>query len=301
MESLNLDLFLCLSAVGEGQGASVSTRQHYRNLRREEDVNTDQRPRTFVSTPSIYKITNSANGKIYVGSASDTSRRIIYHQNMLRKGKHTNRHLQRAFKKYGEEYFSFDVIEYVDDPQHLRCREQFWMDALRVCERDYGYNIVPDSQHKMMSPETRELLKNRPARKGWKHTEELKKRLSAIAKERHRLEGKTPKVKFCTGIKGNHLVGDMNPARHPEVRKKISAALMGHPVSEETRRKFREARRGVPNPKKRKTTRAQREEIISLRESGMTFVALGKMFGVSRVTIRHIVNRRFYRDDYPLI
>ena len=47
----------------------------------------------------IYCITNRKNGKIYIGSASNLRQRWNGHISDLRKEKHKNRHLQRAWLK----------------------------------------------------------------------------------------------------------------------------------------------------------------------------------------------------------
>ena len=49
----------------------------------------------------IYQIKNTVNGKVYIGQSIDTIKRYDAHWNMLKQGKHFNKHLQRAFNKYG--------------------------------------------------------------------------------------------------------------------------------------------------------------------------------------------------------
>ena len=57
----------------------------------------------------IYKITNNVNGKFYIGSSQNISRRWYDHKRELRIQKHHNKYLQRAWNKYGEENFSFEI------------------------------------------------------------------------------------------------------------------------------------------------------------------------------------------------
>ena len=71
----------------------------------------------------IYKISNIVDGKIYIGSAVDLAKRRNRHLHYLRKGCHHSPHLQRAFNKFGEINFTFDVIEYCE-PDALIQREQ---------------------------------------------------------------------------------------------------------------------------------------------------------------------------------
>lgn len=49
----------------------------------------------------IYKIINTINGKIYVGSAKYFAGRKGEHYSMLRNNKHSNKHLQNSYNKYG--------------------------------------------------------------------------------------------------------------------------------------------------------------------------------------------------------
>jgi group I intron endonuclease len=88
----------------------------------------------------IYKIVNLVNGKIYIGSATYLKSRKSEHFNRLRKHEHHNQHLQRAFDKYGEENFKFEIIEYVDDKEKLIEREQYWLDKTQCYNKDIGYN-----------------------------------------------------------------------------------------------------------------------------------------------------------------
>lgn len=91
----------------------------------------------------IYKITNKINGKWYVGSTRNEFRfRWYCHKNRLRNNKHTNPHLQAAWKKYGEENFLFEVLEKVEDVKSLKEREQFYLDiAFQIPNKIY--NIYP--------------------------------------------------------------------------------------------------------------------------------------------------------------
>jgi len=91
----------------------------------------------------IYKITNIINNKIYVGSAINLNKRKKKHLYDLKHNIHHSIHLQRAWGKYGEDNFSFEVIEYIEDKDILKEREQYWIDTLNVCDINYGYNILP--------------------------------------------------------------------------------------------------------------------------------------------------------------
>jgi group I intron endonuclease len=71
----------------------------------------------------IYQILNKVNGKSYVGSAVNIKKRWAVHRHTLRNNKNSP-HLQKAWNKYGEESFEFNVLEYVPNVEWLLEIEQ---------------------------------------------------------------------------------------------------------------------------------------------------------------------------------
>ncbi len=59
----------------------------------------------------IYKIENIINGNVYIGQSKDVRNRMYSHKSELKKNKHCNIHLQRAWNKYGEDNFKFIILE----------------------------------------------------------------------------------------------------------------------------------------------------------------------------------------------
>lgn len=68
----------------------------------------------------IYKITNNINGKIYIGQSVSPARRFNSHISGA-----FNSAIHNAIKKYGEENFSFDIIE--GPIQNYNEREIYWI------------------------------------------------------------------------------------------------------------------------------------------------------------------------------
>lgn len=79
----------------------------------------------------IYKITNTTNGKYYIGSAINYETRIKRHLNDLKVGRHHSSKLQRSYNKYGQESFIFEVIEIITSLEKLIESEQKWLDELK--------------------------------------------------------------------------------------------------------------------------------------------------------------------------
>jgi group I intron endonuclease len=76
----------------------------------------------------VYKITNTVDGKVYIGSTTiDTNWRWSTHKSLLKIGKHHNRHLQRAWNKYGESAFTFEVVEQGVTKEEIRSKERSWI------------------------------------------------------------------------------------------------------------------------------------------------------------------------------
>ena len=119
------------------------------------------------STPGIYKITSITNGKIYIGCASNVRTRINGHLYDLRKDKHNNSYLQRAWTKYGEENFIFEMIEKCDI-SNLHAREHYWVNELNCLDRSTGYNIKPTNPNGCSIHSEATIEKLRQANKGKK-------------------------------------------------------------------------------------------------------------------------------------
>ena len=74
----------------------------------------------------IYKITNTINGKMYIGKTEQTiEKRFQQHCSDSQRDGINNRPLYKAMRKYGVEFFSIEEIEQTDRPEE---REIFWIE-----------------------------------------------------------------------------------------------------------------------------------------------------------------------------
>lgn len=128
----------------------------------------------------IYKITNSVNKKIYIGSACNYFGRISQHKSELKNNKHGNGRLQNAANKYGIESLTFYLIEECKREMLIE-REQFYIDTLKpqynICNIAGSCIGVKRSESFI---EKQRGLKNRL---GKKSNEEQRRRLSKAKKE----------------------------------------------------------------------------------------------------------------------
>jgi group I intron endonuclease len=125
----------------------------------------------------IYVITNKTNAKVYIGQSVDIDKRFNSHRCYLRNGNHYNEHLQRAFNLYGEQSFSFDVLEYCD----LDCideKEIHYIKLYSATNDDFGYNISLGGHEgtRIHSEETRQKISQ--ALKGRPLSDETKAKMS---------------------------------------------------------------------------------------------------------------------------
>lgn len=98
-----------------------------------------------MSAFSIYRITNTANSKVYIGKTEQPPlRRWQRHQSSVRAGK-LDTYLYRAMRKYGIENFKFEVIFSTDRKDDLDNLEREFIKAHDCCALDgksKGYNMT---------------------------------------------------------------------------------------------------------------------------------------------------------------
>ena len=127
----------------------------------------------------IYKITCTANGRIYVGSAVDLERRKHDHFKRLKRGTHSNQRLQNAYNKYGRKAFTFDVLEHVADVEVLIEREQHYIDTL---EPEFNICRVAGSPLGVKHTEETCAKMRKAARERWQD-ETYREKISKAMKE----------------------------------------------------------------------------------------------------------------------
>lgn len=226
-------------------------------------------PRKSIS--GIYRITNTVNGKVYIGSASCLGGRRKAHEYRLKRGTHHSIKLQRAWDKYGEGAFVFDVLEYVEGDALLIESEQRWIDHYKAASE--GYNVASvagrttgvvwsDERKKAASarmtgvpksPEHKAAMS--ACRIGGKRSEATCRKLSDKAKARLQdPEQRAAIGKWNAGRthceQARKRMSESHKARYtPEERAKCSERSTGRKHSEETKAKIAESnKRRVYSP-----------------------------------------------------
>jgi len=211
----------------------------------------------------IYAITNTRNGKIYIGSTINFENRWGHHRDDLRHGHHHNSHLQHAWNKYGEKAFEFGVLEYLDNLDELVKAEQFWMDIYREENREL-YNIGECAKVPFRGQAHTEesIQRMRAAQKGKNLSEEHKRKIGISSKGRKHSEEDIQKIREARRNQYPQPMQDHKQSKFTrqrisdaqrdvkrgpmssETRLKISKSLIGHPVSLETRQRISEGNLG---------------------------------------------------------
>lgn len=217
----------------------------------------------------VYRITNTVNGKTYIGiTVKKLRRRFTDH---CARAKNGTTRLARAIRKYGATAFIVETIATAGSHEELKAMEVQLIALHRSNVEDHGYNItkggdgalgwVPSAETRakiraasiaamtdrtrrdhlsrlatiqMSAPEARLLLSI--ANKGRKHTEETRRKVSLAGLGRIKSEAERKKI--AAALRGK--------VRPPEVRAKISAAKLGRKMSANARAAMSAASKGKP-------------------------------------------------------
>ncbi len=129
----------------------------------------------------IYKIVNTLNNKVYVGSSCNINNRWNQHKKSLSNNTHHSLKLQRTYNKYGD-IFIYELITEckIED---LLTEEQYYIELLNSYKNGYNSVSIAGSNLGMKHTiETKNKLKESSIgntnRIGKKHTEESKLKIS---------------------------------------------------------------------------------------------------------------------------
>lgn len=193
-----------------------------------------------INRSGIYSITNTINGKVYIGSASNIRLRWNFHRSLLGRGKHHSKKLQNSWNKYGDDYFEFKVLLECS-VENLLLYEQRAIDSF-CAAGELGYNVLPTAGSNY----------------GFKASEDTKKKMSASMAGRKQTPEHTRKA--AEAQRGRKLT--------EEHKEKLSIAKRGksQPNAVEAMRKANLGSKLSPETiAKRQATRAANRALLNIK------------------------------------
>lgn len=173
----------------------------------------------------IYCIENKIDHKKYIGQSVDIQKRWRHHKTTLRNGTHINTHLQRAWKKYGEENFLFYVVEEVG-VEDLDRREIELIKELGTFKNGYNLTSGGEGQRErfLTEEEKKHLSEINMGEKnpnyGLKRSEKTKRRMSeSMRGKKHGPHSEEWKRTVSSKLKGKEKPYFNKPVRWIETGK----------------------------------------------------------------------------------
>lgn len=217
-----------------------------------------------------YLITCEVDGRIYVGSTMNLDRRWKEHVNLLRRGVHHSRFLQRCWTKYGADKFNFEPVLFCKKSDVL-FYEQRLIDGLKP-----AYNSRPNAASQL----------------GYRHREESKLRMAEAARRTRNFTGHSHSEESKKKISESRK-GKGGGPRTAERCANISAALKGRPHSEDRKQKIRETLTGTSTGRG-SLIPEQVREIRRLREQGLGKCRIAKALGINISTADTVIGGHAY-------
>lgn len=225
----------------------------------------------YTKISGVYRIHCSGNQKAYIGSAVSLMQRLASHFSLLKRGAHTNRHLQSAYEKYGKASFSADIMLICNEEDRIRW-EQYFINAYDAADPEFGMNNSWTATTSV----------------GFKHSDQTKDLLSEKMRGRY-----PPHLKAANeSRKGSpgHSLGKPGKPWTYEMRLQASITRRGKPAWNKGAPKPQEEKDRIAETCRRKAiervgiSSEAHNKILSLREDGLSFPKIAKLVGVSMAT-----------------
>lgn len=221
----------------------------------------------------IYRIVCRKNGRYYYGSSNNIQKRWWTHKNYLKKNKHSNIFLQRAWNKYGESSFVFELVESVTNDDMLLLVEQVYLS--NHVGKSNCMNMKETAGGGLTHRKHDRFVGNRKGKIPWnkglrKETDKRIANASILLSEKRKAMQVVPWNKGRTSI-----------------------------YSKSTLTTMRERKLNKPNPSRAKLTEYDVRAIREGYVKGETLVALGKIYKVSPDTVSQITKRKTWKHVLP--
>ena len=191
--------------------------------------------------PGIYILTNTVNGKQYVGLDSNLPKRANQHL----KGKTRCPAIIAAIKKHGTDAFEVEIIPYPIVPFQILC----WFERSHIAELNTkfpnGYNLTDGGEGGLGRKDSPETIAKRTGENNPMFGKSGNK--NPFFGKKHDTETRARMSKATGKGKDNHNYGKK---RSPETREKIAASKRGKPRDAATIRKMSDHQKKVEAQKR---------------------------------------------------
>jgi len=176
----------------------------------------------FEHKSGIYMCTCKTTGKAYMGLSNDVKLRKTQHLSELRYNYHYNKYLQHAFNKYGENDFTWTILEYCDE-SILSGREIYWINYYNMFADGYNANMCGiHNRGYERTPEYREAL-SKILKESWANDINRHKNLSKRMRGKSNpMYGKTGKLNPAYGADRSGANCGMYGKKHTEHAKELN-------------------------------------------------------------------------------
>lgn len=156
----------------------------------------------------IYKITNTINGKVYIGQTKKSlDDRWKSHMNRYRNN--CDYHLYESMRKYGVENFTVEEIDSANNEDDLNYKEMYWISFYNSNSSEFGYNSTPGGESNPMDSECIKV-KHKRRMQSEDTRRKISEKMTAIRKE-YGFSQET-RNKISNKLKGNtHGKGKKRP------------------------------------------------------------------------------------------
>jgi len=132
----------------------------------------------------VYKCSNVTNGKTYIGqTVVSLSSRKSQHEYYANKNANKDK-FHAAIRKYGENCFVWEIIDYAKDRHDLDVKEIYWIEYYNSVQD--GYNLESGGGAGIPCNESREKMRQsaigNKGHLGFKHSKETKQKMSISQK-----------------------------------------------------------------------------------------------------------------------
>jgi group I intron endonuclease len=233
----------------------------------------------------VYKITNSHNGKVYIGSSNNIGIRWNKHLSLLRNGKSKQKLMQKDFDRHGESLFSISILEKINVEKERFEREDFYIEKFKSYNEEFGYNTHQKSTSpvgRKVSEETRKKIGE--SQIGKKLSEDHKNNISEGLKGRVQSE------------KTKRIISEKNRRKHisledeVSIRSKILSGILAKEIAKEFKlnqitigriRKEME-KEGLLMSKKERNTRIKND-----LKNGISIKEISKKYNITETSVRN--------------